>query len=201
MRYLIYKVTNLVNGKYYIGRHSTNDINDSYMGSGIGIKNAIKKYGIENFKKEIITEATSSDELWEMEKNIVNDGVVKDRMSYNMAYGGKHYLHGLKQHNIEAFTKHQSDAGKKGGKAVLKNINKEWHKKGGSASSTKRSAMYLYKITTPIGEIFNVNGLEFKAVCEQRGWNYNTLHWKKSQGKFIKRGEHKGFKVDLIQSP
>ena len=72
MYHIIYKIINQVNGKYYIGRHSTNNINDSYMGSGIGIKNAIKKYGIENFKKEIIAFANTSDELWELEKSIVN---------------------------------------------------------------------------------------------------------------------------------
>jgi hypothetical protein len=43
--------------------------------------------------------------------------------------------------------------------------------------------------------------IEFKIVCKQKGWNYNTLHWKKSQGKLIKRGLHKGFRVDLIESP
>jgi hypothetical protein len=45
MRHIIYKITNMVNGKYYVGRHSTTDINDGYMGSGIWIKNAIRKYG------------------------------------------------------------------------------------------------------------------------------------------------------------
>ena len=43
MRHLIYKITNKLNGKYYIGRHSTNNINDGYMGSGIGIKKCYKK--------------------------------------------------------------------------------------------------------------------------------------------------------------
>ena len=55
--YIIYKITNQINGKYYIGRHATKDVNDSYMGSGIGIKNAINKHGVKNFTKEIIATA------------------------------------------------------------------------------------------------------------------------------------------------
>jgi hypothetical protein len=149
MLYYIYKITNKINGKYYIGRHSTDNIEDGYMGSGIGIINAIKKYGIDNFSKEILQFANNSEELWELEKTIVNDIVVKDEMSYNMAYGGKHYLHGLKENDIDTFTLHQSKAGKKGAKSFLTKMSEEdkkiWHKKGGAAAHVSRKKSgYLF---------------------------------------------------------
>jgi hypothetical protein len=52
--YTIYKTTNLINGKIYIGKHETSDLNDTYMGSGKVLMNAIKKYGKDSFKKEIL---------------------------------------------------------------------------------------------------------------------------------------------------
>lgn len=53
-KWKIYKVTNNINGKIYVGKQTNNKKN--YYGSGKLIKYAIKKYGIENFTKEIIDE-------------------------------------------------------------------------------------------------------------------------------------------------
>lgn len=54
MKYTIYKTTNIKNGKYYIGKHQTENENDSYLGSGIALKKAIKKFGKNSFIKEIL---------------------------------------------------------------------------------------------------------------------------------------------------
>jgi hypothetical protein len=94
MHYIIYKITNQINKRYYIGRHATKNVNDSYM----------------------------------------------------------------------------------------------------------RSEQYIYRITTNTGEEYIVNGLEFKKLCVKKDWNYNTLHWKKSMGKYISRGKHEGFLVEQIST-
>lgn len=88
MRYFIYKITNTVNGKIYIGKHMTEDINDGYLGSGKLIKLAIKKYGKDNFKKEILFELSSEDEMNNKEKEIVNESFIKRDDNYNLTIGG-----------------------------------------------------------------------------------------------------------------
>jgi len=67
---IIYKTTNLVNGKQYIGRDSHN--NPKYLGSGTLIKKAIRRYGKENFKKEIIEECSSFEQMVEREEYWLN---------------------------------------------------------------------------------------------------------------------------------
>lgn len=90
---IIYKTTNLVNGKIYIGQDSKN--NPEYLGSGKIIKRAILKYGKENFKKEILDFCKDKIQLDEREKywiktfNSVEDG-------YNISEGGNGCL-GCKQ--------------------------------------------------------------------------------------------------------
>lgn len=82
--HIIYRITNKANGKSYIGKHSTHNLDDNYMGSGLLIKKAIKKYGIENFKKEIIVFAKNIEELNRLEILYIRDMKPK----YNIALGG-----------------------------------------------------------------------------------------------------------------
>ena len=83
-----YKITNIKNGYYYYGIHSTDNINDGYMGSGRRLKRAMKKYGKEKFQKEIVVFFNTREEASEYEENTVNEVCVKDVTCYNLKKGG-----------------------------------------------------------------------------------------------------------------
>lgn len=89
-KYFIYKTTCLIDGKYYIGQHAGND-NDDYLGSGISLIKHIKKYGKENFKREILEYAADRIDLDELERKYVSYGEVKDRQCLNRTVGGRFY--------------------------------------------------------------------------------------------------------------
>ena len=93
--YLVYKVTNLVNGKIYVGFHKTSKIDDGYMGSGKLIKRAIEKYGIENFHKEIIQVFDNQKDAELLEATIVDKEFTLRDDTYNVAVGGNvRIMHG-----------------------------------------------------------------------------------------------------------
>ena len=85
MYYTIYKITNNLNNKYYIGKHKTDDLDDGYMGSGKYIKRAIEKYGKENFTKEILFIFETEEEVNAKEKELV----VVSEETYNLCPGGQ----------------------------------------------------------------------------------------------------------------
>ena len=84
----LYKIENKLNEKFYIGVHSTDDINDGYMGSGDLIIKAIKKYGKNNFLKTVLKYCDNRELLMELEKKVVNKKFVARKDTYNVNVGG-----------------------------------------------------------------------------------------------------------------
>ena len=90
IHYLIYRIDNLQNGKYYIGQHKTENPLDKYMGSGDLITQAIAKYGIEKFVKTILFDFDNFDQMNKKEKELVPLSACypNNKMSYNLKDGG-----------------------------------------------------------------------------------------------------------------
>lgn len=89
MFYTVYKTTNLANGKFYIGTHKTLDPNDDYLGSGTLIGRAIKKYGSERFKKEVLFVFDNAEAMFAKEAEIVTAEFLAENNTYNLKLGGE----------------------------------------------------------------------------------------------------------------
>lgn len=102
----IYITTNLINGKKYIGKKLfIKGRWNTYLGSGTYLKKAIKKYGKDNFVKEIVAIAYSKEELDKLEIEFINiHNAVESKDYYNITYGGDLGFTGL-QHSDETKTK------------------------------------------------------------------------------------------------
>jgi cell fate (sporulation/competence/biofilm development) regulator YlbF (YheA/YmcA/DUF963 family) len=108
--HFIYKTTNLLNGKYYYGMHSTDDLNDGYSGSGKRLRRSLNKHGKENHVVEHIEFLPDRKSLIEREKEIVNLNEIAKENCMNLIVGGR------------------------GGLPVNLNL-KRFHRLGGKASS------------------------------------------------------------------
>ncbi|MDX8383316.1 MAG: GIY-YIG nuclease family protein [Ghiorsea sp.] len=86
--FLIYKTTNMLNSKIYIGKHRTNNANDGYIGSGSALKRSIKTYGKHNFKREILHIFDNFDEMNNKESELVNEDFILREDTYNLITGG-----------------------------------------------------------------------------------------------------------------
>lgn len=83
-----YKTTNLINGRYYLGMHSTNRIDDGYLGSGKRLYYELNKYGRDNFKFEILEQFDSREELVQAEINLITEHDLKNPNCLNLKQGG-----------------------------------------------------------------------------------------------------------------
>lgn len=82
----IYQTTNLVNQRIYIGKKHSTKFDNSYYGSGVILREAIKKHGAKNFKIEVLYWATTVEDLNQKEIEYIN--IYSNKNLYNIAKGG-----------------------------------------------------------------------------------------------------------------
>jgi hypothetical protein len=95
MFHFVYCTENIQSGKIYVGKHSTKNIDDGYLGSGKLLKEAIQSEGFQNFHRHILMMCDSEDHAFEVERFIVDDDFVKDENTYNQIKGGTGFTEGI----------------------------------------------------------------------------------------------------------
>ena len=172
MKYIVYKITNNINSKIYIGAHKTENVDDNYMGSGMLLKKAISKYGIENFSKEVLEIFENSEDMFNMESILVNKEFINSNETYNIKEGGyggfdhisKETRHRLGSENFKG-KQHSDVTKKKIGEA--NSINQK-----GEKNSRYGTAWYVQK------EASNIDDKKsFKKGQEPKGY-ITTTEWR-----------------------
>lgn len=133
--YYFYKITNMINNHYYYGIHSTNKLDDGYMGSGTRLHLAYDKYGIENFQKDILCFFDSWEELCDYERQIVNQELVDSAECYNLVLGG----HMPKEEEF-FYGENEKIKGEKNG-----SYGSKWMMKDGFSKKIPQSEVEIYK--------------------------------------------------------
>ncbi len=107
----IYKTICLINGKFYYGMHSTDDLEDGYIGSGTHLWHSIKKHGRENFKLEILEFCSDRESLRTREREVVNEKLLADPMCMNLTLGGSYVFKDVREKISLSLKDYFSDAG------------------------------------------------------------------------------------------
>lgn len=84
----IYKTVCKITNRFYIGMHSTSNLNDGYIGSGKRLWNSINKHGKENHSIEILEWHDSREDLKNREIELITEDLLKDPMCMNLKHGG-----------------------------------------------------------------------------------------------------------------
>lgn len=146
----IYKTTCLVTDRYYIGMHSTNNIDDGYMGSGKRLRRSIRKYGKENHIREILGYYDSRELLIEAEIEAITEEMIGDKDCMNLMRGGYGGL--SSQEHRKAFLK-----------AGIDNFNKSKEKREKSLAKTRLTPEYRENMSKSKKKYFEVNDGTFKG--------------------------------------
>ena len=175
MYYTIYKIVNKINGKEYIGKHQTKNLDDGYMGSGRLIRQAIEKYEKEAFKKEILFIFKTEEEMNTKEAELVTKNFVKEDTNYNLCPGGQGGW-GYINSNGLTHIGHTKDSRRKASikrnerKRFLHKNDREWHD---NFVNTLKST---WKIKLKNGYVNSFTGKEHSIETKQKIGETNSKH-------------------------
>lgn len=180
--FYIYRITNNMNGKTYIGQHKYKNLNDDYMGSGILLHKAFKKYGKENFSKEILYSRIQLQETADsMEKLTIAKERKSGKAEYNIDAGGHHFTEASR---AKAYESRKNGKGWHSNEKSIKALV-EWVQKYGHSEDWKKQMSEklkghpsycteegIKKMTDSINKLY-ANGFQVwnkrKIVCVETG--------------------------------
>ena len=219
---IVYKTTNLINGKQYIGSHYTENIDDGYLGSGIVLNQSIKKNGKHNFKRDIIEYCNDLNQCRKLEEYYIKKFNTLLPNGYNMNHTGSGFgpddknptrgKHGIDNPNFGSKRSEESKQkiseslkGKQKSDIHKKSLSKAWEKRKieypisdetrrkMSETSKGKINIKTYKVIDPSGvEYMTTNGLT--KFCEEHNLSVKLMN-KVSMGK---RNHHKHWKCEQI---
>lgn len=179
--YTIYKTTNKINGKIYIGKHKTVDPNDDYLGSGTVFNEAKVKYGRENFMKEVLFIFDNEAEMDAKEAELVTEEFVLEDTNYNICPGGQG---GWGYVNLSGFNR--TEWHKENNSFHMKNMSKKGNEQKKILSETNPSwkENYLKKLSISQKKYIKEHG-------NQSLGTHHTEEWKQKHSAIMK-GKAKG---------
>lgn len=203
-----YFVINLVTRKGYFGVHSTNDIEDDYLGSGVLITRAVRKYGKENFIKTIVSVYSTKEEAYAEEVRVVTKEYVRYEGSYNLNPGGKGGLL-LEGERLETFRemargrrhtqetkdllreikstfRHTEDAKSRISESLMgRAVTEDTREKIGLANSGEKNGMYG-KLPSNSKKVLHIpTGIEYPSIahaCRELNLKYFTEYRRLNRG-------------------
>jgi len=199
MYHYVYITTNLINGKQYVGDHSTDNLNDTYLGSGNYLKKSIKKHGKEKFEREILEFFDTKQEAFDAQEKWINEHNTILPNGYNLSPTGGHGTFGG---NMSEETKRKISEGNRG-KKVSKETKEKMSKslKGRVKSLEERKNIRQSKLGKK-NPMFGKNLTEetkkkmSKSHKGQVPWNKNIKLSKETKEKMSNSGKIKIFTED-----